>query len=220
MICRTIVACLALSLLLAIPVRAADEAAKKPPVSTLVLPATKVTIPENKHFVTKWLLLGPFSFGENDFGGYPQTGSIDKVFMPDEGSLNGTQAPPAGSKAKWQLKSFNDTDSPGKIDLGEAEHVTTYAVAVVDSPEAIDNAKLLVGSDDYIKVWINGKLVHTFKTECRAGEADQDTETGISLKKGENLIVVKCVNILAGYDFFLRFTDKDGKAIAVKAAAK
>jgi hypothetical protein len=216
MMCRTIVAGFALSLLLVISVQAAE--ATKAPVSTLVTPAVKATIPEVKHFVTKWALLGPFAFGENEFGGYPQTASADKEFMPNESALDGTQAPPKDSKAKWQVKSFNDTDSPGKVDLGEAEHVATYAVAVVDSPEAITDAKLLVGSDDYIKVWVNGKLVHTFKTECRAGEADQETVTGISLKKGENVIVVKCINVLAGYDFFVRFTDKDGKAYSVKAA--
>jgi hypothetical protein len=200
-------------LLAAIPARAADEAAAKA-TSTLVVPAQKATIPEVKHFITKWLLLGPFTFGENDFGGYPQTASVDKEFIPKEADLDGTQAAPKG--AKWQAKAFNDTDSPGKIDLGEAEHVATYAVAWVDCPEAITDAKLLVGSDDFVKIWINGKLVYTYKTECRAGEADQETVKGISLNKGVNRIVVKCTNILGGYDFFLRFTDKNGYPYSVK----
>ena len=68
------------------------------------------------------------------------------------------------------------TPIPGEIDLGETEHAVIYAVAWLDCPEAITDAKLLTGSDDYIKVWINGKLVHTYNTECRAGEADQDTD--------------------------------------------
>ena len=73
-----------------------------------------------------------------------------------------------------------------------------------------------MGSDDYIKVWINGKLVHTYKTERRSGEADQDTVTGISLAKGSNRIVVKCVNVVNAWNFYIRFTDKDGKAFAVE----
>jgi hypothetical protein len=106
---------------------------------------------------------------------------------------------------------------PGEIDLGYNEHACTYAVAVVECPEAVTDAKLLVGSDDYVKVWINGKLVHTYKSACRAGEADQDTVKGVSLNKGENRIVVKCVNVLSAWNFYLRFADKDGNAFVVKA---
>ena len=181
MMCRTIVAGLMVSLLLAISVRAADD--PKPPVSTLVLPAAKAAIPEAKHFITKWALLAPFVFSEDDFGGFPQTASVNKEFMPKEGELNGTQAPPAGSKAKWEVKTFNDPDVPGKIDLGDLEHVATYAVATLDCPEAITDAKLMVGSDDYIKVWINGKLVHTYNTNYRAGDADQDRIPGSASRR-------------------------------------
>lgn len=216
MMCRTIVALLAVSVLLVLPALAADEALTAKATSTLVIPAQKAAIPEAKHFVTKWALLGPFTFGENDFGGYPQLTSVDKEFMPKEADLDGTQAAPKG--AKWQAKSFNDTDSPGKVDLGEAEHVNYYAVAWVDCPEAITGAKMLVGCDDFVKIWINGKLVYTYKTECRAGEADQETVKDVSLNKGTNRIVVKCVNILGGYDFFLRFTDGKGYPYTVKAA--
>ena len=94
-----------------------------------------------------------------------------------------------------------------------------YAVAWVNCPEAITHAKLLLGSDDYVKVWVNGKLVHTYKAGSRAGEADQDTITGINLSKGENRIVVKCVNALGAWNFYLRFADKDGNSYAVKMAA-
>ena len=80
----------------------------------------------------------------------------------------------------------------------------------------MSNAKLLVGSDDYIKVWINGKLELTYKTDRRSAEADQDTASGISLAKGYNRIVVKCVNVVSVWNFYLRFTDKDGKSFAVE----
>jgi hypothetical protein len=220
MLCRTMVAGVALSALLAIPVLAADGPAKdaKKATSELVLPGQKVNFLDSKHFITKWLLLGPFNFKESDFGGDEQTAAVEKEFMPDEAKLDGTQEPPKDSKTKWQAKDHSGSGTPGEIDLGMDEHAAMYAVAWVDCPEAITNAKLLVGSDDYIKVWINGKLVHTYKAASRAGEPDQDTIAGITLNKGENRIVVKCVNILAAWNFYLRFTDKDGNALAVKKA--
>lgn len=224
MVYRTIVAGLALSMLLAIAVQAADAPAKqqaaKKAVNELVLPAQKTDNPEAKHFITNWLLLGPFTFGEDDFGGYPQTAAIDKEYMPKEGDLDGTQAPPKEAKdVKLEAKNFNDADMVGMIDLGGTEHATMYAVALVNSPEEIKDAQLLVGSDDYVKVWVNGKLVHTFKEACRNAEPDQDKVTGINLKKGENRIVVKCVNVGGEWVYYLRLADKDGKAYVVKTPA-
>ena len=221
MMCRTVVAGVVLSVLLAVPALAADQAAqdaaKKKATSELVVPAKKVTFPDSKHFITKWLLLGPITFGENEFGGGEQTASADKEFVAKEADLDGTQAAPKG--AKWEAKDYSGAGDPGEIDLGTPEHAVMYAVAWVDCPEAITNAQLLTASDDYIKIWINGKLVHTFKQEARGAEADQDTIKNISLNKGENRIVVKCVNILSAWKFYLRFADKAGNAFAVKPAA-
>jgi hypothetical protein len=194
---------------------AAEKVSAAKATSTLVLPAVKVDPPENKHFITKWLTLGNFTFGENDFGGDPQKDSLDKAFMANEAALDGTQAAPKGTK--WEEKSFNDPSSDGKIDLGEEpEHATVYAVAWVNAPEKITDAKLLVGSDDYMKVWINGKQVFAYNTERRSGEADQDTVPGITLEKGPNRVVVKCVNIVFAWCFYLRFADKAGNAYVVK----
>ena len=172
-----------------------------------------------EHFVTKWLVLGPFEFTADDFGGDQQQAATDKAFVPDEAGLNGLQIPP--KPAAWTEKQFADDTEIGRVDLDGAfegiEHAAAYAVSWVHCSEEIASAGLLVGSDDYIKVWINGKAVHTYKTERRAGEADQDKIENITLRKGYNRIVVKCVDVVLGWNFFLRFVDKDGKPIAVKA---
>ena len=170
------------------------------------------------HFVTKWLLLGPFKFTVDDFGGDQQQAAIDKAFVPDEAGLNGLQIPP--KPAAWSEKQFSDEDEMGRVDLdgafGGIDHAAAYAVSWVYCSEEIASGNLLVGSDDYITVWINGKAVHTYKTERRSGEADLDKIEKITLRKGYNRIVVKCVDVVFGWDFFLHFTDKDGKPIAVK----
>jgi hypothetical protein len=205
-------------------VRAADEAAKPSKdkaTNELIVPAERTPWADAKHFINKWLLLGPFVFGAKDFGGGQQTAAADKEFMPKEAELDGTQEPPQDAKGvKWQARDYSGARVPGEITPANLEHAATYAVAWVKCPEAITNAALLVGSDDYAKVWINGKLVYTYKAGTRAGEADQDEVTGVNLNKGENRIVVKCVNALGGWSFYIRFTDKNGKAYAVKMAAE
>ena len=194
------------------------EPAPTKAISDLILPAEQAETLAQEHFVTRWLVLGPFTFAEDDFGGDQQQAAAASEFMPDEQCLNGTQEAPA--ETAWTEKQFEATDSPGQIDLDamydSADHAAAYAVAWLHSAEEITDARLLMGSDDYIVVWINGKKVHTYDTERRAGEADQDTIEGIVLKKGYNRVVVKCVDVVLGWNFFFRLTDKAGKAIAVR----
>ena len=189
-------------------------------ISTLSAPAGEAGEPAEGHFVTKWLMLGPFTFGEDDFGGDQQQPSADEAFMPKEARLDGTQEPPEG--ASWAENQFTGTAGrPGQVDLDalykRIDHAAAYAVCWLECPRALPDAKLLTGSDDYLTVWINGKLVHAYKKERRAGEADQDTIENVALKKGYNRIVVKCVDVVRGWNFFLRLTDKDGKPLLVQA---
>ena len=156
-----------------------------------------------EHFVTNWLVLGPFTFKADDFGGGHQQPSADKAFMPGERGLNGTQAAP--KPAAWTEKQFSDSRFTGRVDLeelyGKIDHAAAYAVCWVYCPEKITGATLLTGSDDYITVWINGKAVHTYKVERRAGRADQDKIENVTLKKGFNRIVVKCVDDVFSSNF-------------------
>lgn len=202
--------------------KACDKPAPTKAVSELVLPTAETASLDNKHFVMKWLVLGPFTFAEADFGGDQQQASIDKEFITKEGDLDGTQEAPKGTK--WVEKDFSDSGTTGCVDLDaqfdSVEHAAAYAVCWLNCPEALSDLKVLGGCDDYMKVWVNGKLVLTYNKERRAGEADQDTATGVSLEKGINRIVVKCSDVVMGWNFYLRFTDKSGKAIVVKPAAK
>ena len=183
-------------------------------ISDLVTPAVEIDQPGDAHFVMTWKLLGPFTFDEDDFGGGHQQAASDGAFMPDEACLNGTQKAPA--ETAWKTVAFSSFNGNGKVDLDKqydrVEHAAAYAVAWVHCPQEITNAKLLIGSDDYITVWINRELVFTYNVERRAGQADDDVVDGITLKKGFNRIVVKCVDVVFGWDFYLRFADADYKA--------
>jgi len=44
---------------------------------------------------------------------------------------------------------------------------------------------------------------------------DADKVEGISLRKGWNTIVVKCVNLKDTWDFFLRFSDKKNNPLII-----
>ena len=187
-------------------------------VSDLVLPS-ETTSPflTEADFVTDWLVLGPFTFGENDFGGGQQQDAAKKEFMPAEAALDGTQKAPAG--AEWKEKRFTEGTQAGQVDLdgfySSIDHAAAYAVAWLYCPAAIENAKLLVGSDDYITVWLNGQQILSYSKERRGSDWDQDKAT-VRLKKGYNRVVVKCVNVVSGWDFYFRLADAEDLPLAVK----
>jgi len=204
--------------------RGAGAAAANPAaVSELILPTEKTSSSvTEKSFVMDWLVLGPLKFGEADFGGDQQQPAAGHAFARDEAGLDGTQSPPAGTA--WKAHHFTGNAGTGQVDLdafyGAIEHAAAYAVAWLDCPEARSDLQLHVGSDDYLKVWINGKLVHTYDVQRRASTADQDVVKGVRLAKGLNRVVVKCVDVVFDWDFYLRLTDAKQKPVDVKAKAK
>ncbi len=171
-----------------------------------------------ENFVTTWTILGPFKFKADDFGGDHQTPAAEHEFIKHEGKLDGSQEAPEDTK--WETKTFTDGEMIGQVHLNEhydgLDHAAAYAVTWLDAPKAVKDAKLLFGSDDYIKVWVNGKLVHTYDEKRRGSEWDQDVVKGIELKKGLNRVVVKCVDVVGGWDFYCRLTDKADRPLSTK----
>jgi hypothetical protein len=186
------------------------------PISSFLLPPRAYLSFRDSRFVTKWLLLGPFSFTETDFGGEQQQQALDHPFMPDEAALDGTQQAPDGTK--WKPHHFRGGHIAGIVDLdaffNTPEHVAAYAVTWIESPRDMD-VQMLVGSDDYIKIWINGQHVHTYATQRRNARPDQDAMT-VTLKKGLNRVVVKSVDVVYDWCFFLRFATLTGRRTIVR----
>ena len=63
-------------------------------------------------------------------------------------------------------------------------------------------------------VWVNGEQVHSALVP-RGFVAEEDSIT-IQLKKGENAILVKVIEIGGGWGFAVRLVDGDGKALRFK----
>jgi hypothetical protein len=154
-----------------------------------------------EHFLLDWHVLGPFSFEAGDFQREQQQDVVDFPFMADEAGLNKDVLAPAYTS--WR-RTMPNTLFSGK------DYVCAYAVLEFSVPAVAEAVTLRVGSDDYIKIWLNGELVHTYNTERRSGDWDQDVIDGILLRQGDNRLVVKCIDIVGDWTFSLRFTDVNG----------
>ena len=72
---------------------------------------------------------------------------------------------------------------------GNVDWHSSYALITLESRTVQNNVLMKVGSDDAIKVWLNGKVVHNNPVD--RGSSDFQDEFRINLKQGDNLLLVK-----------------------------
>jgi hypothetical protein len=88
--------------------------------------------------------------------------------------------------------------------------VIAYALTWVYSPRT-RSVPLLLGSDDGVKVFCNGREIHRF-LDVRIAAPDQD-RVELKLKKGWNSLLLKLENNFGGYAFYARLLDSDRSLI-------
>jgi hypothetical protein len=164
----------------------------------------------NINFVTRWNILGPFPYKAEKLDDNKIKAVLHSKLIADEKKLTGGEKVKA--PLKWQLARFEAPKKPGEINLrsffkDKNENLAAYAVTYLSCKKALSSLTLYTGSSGYIKVWINHQLVHAYDHTKRKGEWDQDVIKNIKLRKGYNLIVVKCVAIEKDWNFYLRLAD-------------
>ena len=148
-----------------------------------------------------WLILGPFD--NTDGIGY------DTAYIAEDTTQINTTAEHNGvdGLVKWQKST--DATLNGYIDLGrDVNWRVAYAFATVTSPDERE-AQIRFDSDDQGKVFLNGEEVFT-NTGAHSVRIDRSI-IPVTLKPGENSILVKVCNEEVKWEFYLRITDPDGK---------
>ena len=164
----------------------------------------------NINFVTRWNILGPFPYRSETMADNKIKSVLHGKLIANEKKLTGEEK--ATPPLKWQLARFESPRKPGEINLrsffkNKDDNLTAYAVTYLDCKKELSNLTLYTGSSGYIKVWINHQLVHAYDYLKRKGKWDQDVIKNVKLRKGYNLIVVKCVALEKDWNFYLRFAD-------------
>jgi hypothetical protein len=146
--------------------------------------------------ITSWVLSGQ----------YPNTGDqagLDAVLEPEKHLENPVAA------GQWRAAK---AAANGRIDLAaqnpEKERTAAYALTEVTAPAAM-KTELLLGSDDGIKVWLNGKQVHS-KGAPRPLRFDEDV-VPVELQAGRNVLLLKVVQGIGGWEFAARLRDPEGQ---------
>ncbi|MBN1796812.1 MAG: hypothetical protein JW804_09080 [Sedimentisphaerales bacterium] len=168
-----------------------------------------------EYYVKNWLVLGPYEYDGDKYGGeWACQDAVDIAFIEDEAKLTPKEGAEIEGK-NWQRVEADDSSVDVDSVYGYIDYAAAYLGAYVYSPTDMKNCTLYLGSDDYVKVYVNEELVHTYKQERRGAEPDSDKVPGITLKQGWNKVVVKLVDVVQGWQLYVRFADPDGKPLKV-----
>lgn len=157
--------------------------------------------------VEAWQVLGPFPGGRAE--------SHDRVFPPEEAlDLTATYLGKNGRRIAWEPLDSAAINAEGYHDLNQAfgytEYATAYAVARVTVLQPRP-ARLLIGSDDSIKVWHQGHLVHDHN--LHRGSAPAQDQVNVLLTPGENTFLLKVCNDDGWWGFHFDLDDGAGNPV-------
>jgi hypothetical protein len=130
-------------------------------------------------------------------------------------------APPpctiGGREYEWKfVESAGDVLDLGK-EIGLKDYSVAYALAEVQSTDAA-SIMAAFGSDDALKVWLNGKPVHN-NWALRALTRDQDLAP-LRLQPGRNLLLLKIHNSTGDWALSARALGSTGIGQALWSASK
>ena len=152
-------------------------------------------------FVGAWMAAGPYPGGIGN----------KKSFPPED---------PKAKGIKWQpMRVGTDRGRPWLVELDKVlggNNRAAYLRTRIYSPKA-QKVRMELGSDDSVKLWIAGKLVHRNPATrpCRPGE---DKKT-LTLPEGWSDVLMKVVQAGGQWAACLRFVAPDGSRLkGVRAA--
>ena len=141
-------------------------------------------------------------------GPYPD--DLKKSYPPDKNPNPGQQIAGAGEAGAPALLSWQSVplNAQGFVNLGplfgNAEHISAYALVRVYSPQR-QQVAILVGSDDYVRLHLDGKQIHEHLTARRA-MPDEDAVPAV-LEPGWNTLLARVVNVTGEHALYWRLSD-------------
>lgn len=152
-------------------------------------------------YILAWLIVGPFTKEGKDGNAL-----FSEVFPPEQ----------AGSKVDWKPYTVPANKKAGLVEFDKmnsfkGENRVAYLRTTIVS-ETDQNAMLEVGSDDGVKIWLNGKVVHSNNT-VRPCSPGQD-KVKIKLNKGNNTLLIKVTQGGGEWALSCRICSPDGKPLS------
>lgn len=178
--------------------------------------------PDASGFIQRWLVLEPVKkdivrnniFTDN----YLRTTFSADNFSSDYTTIphNGETVKVGNQELKWYAldsKAFNVNLYHFTYALNKPKYgILVWLVAVIDSPEEIQNVRLAAGCNSGSMWWLNGQEALLLSGD-RDMIADNGTSARLTLKKGSNIIRGAVINGPGMANFCVRFLDEKGSPV-------
>jgi len=161
----------------------------------------RIALVSRSRFIRSWSIIGPFD--NTDWKGF------DTPYPPETESINmsKTYVGKSGKEVGWKEIQANSDMVDLAAMMQPNEAAVAYALTYVISPDE-RKVDLLIGSDDSVKVWLNGEQVWRNQVQ-RAALPDQD-KVSVTLKPGVNTLLLKIAQGGGAWGFVARFRDPLG----------
>lgn len=154
----------------------------------------KQAVADAPRYITDWHVIGPFD--NTDRAGF------DRAYPPEQGvDLGASYKGADGASIAWKAHAPGPT---GYVDLARTIRPddapgVAYAYRVLEA-EAAKTVQVSLGSNDGVKLWLNGEL----RLESKASRAARPGDEAVSLplKKGANTVLLKIDQLGGGWGFY------------------
>ncbi len=153
-------------------------------------------------FMTRWLVLQPIPTTESQ---QKEAFAADQLDAQTIHPAPGAKQSIGGKELAWTLLESDDDT----VNLQPSDYSIAYAWAEIDMPETT-KALFGLGSDDGIKVWLNGKLVYQHWAS-RSTNPDDDIAP-VEFHRGANQLLLKIQNIKGDWSFACRMMGPGSRA--------
>lgn len=164
--------------------------------------------PLKRAFLLDYWAIGPYP----EDSGAIVTGPEISPDLPD--ARDGVASPPTGALRIWQPVALN---ARGFVDLGplfaNAEHISAYVLLRLYSPVK-RQVTIRLGSDDYVRLWLNGNPIYEYSRE-RIAIPDEDS-TPATLEAGWNRLLARVVNVAGEHALYLRIPDRPAEEVRAR----
>jgi hypothetical protein len=162
--------------------------------------------------IKRWLILAPIPLPT----GQSWAEGLDIEQIESEARLRPTVGKTrsiGNGELKWQEVALEDYVIDLNATVGrETPHSVAYAVCYIRSEAEQRGLRMLVGSDDEAKVYLNGKQVYK-SLVLRNFSNSVDEVQDIALNGGLNVLVFKAVHEFGEWRASIRFTDAQGNPV-------
>jgi CubicO group peptidase (beta-lactamase class C family) len=180
---------------------------------------TRAAPPKPEGYVRQWTIIGPFPNPERAADSKDR-GAFDVDYLAPLGGESKAKIGPntAIGDIKAQAAKLDGSTLDFCAHYTDTDHKLAYAYTELESPSD-QEAFFLLGSDDGVKVWVNGKLAHENLIQRPAGIRQDRFK--VKLHKGTNSVLAKVENGLGDWGLILEvYGGEQGRKIEAEIKAE